>query len=418
MQLPSDNPEDDVLKLVLCDAGIELDNWENYSFQSNFLSATDPFSFTVAVDNLTPSQKDAIGIGRKVQLVLDGHPQATGFIDKIHPGGSRDSGATWTIEGRDVMGPVVDGGADPSWQFKKEQDLGDVLDTVFSPYGLATFAEENDANRNLLTGSLRGVQKSKKGKTRKKSGVGALHPHPKEGAFEFASRIAQREGFMLWPTADGEGVVLSTPDFDQAPMGTLRRTSAGPNNIEDGGVGWEATDQPHLIVADGFSGGGEFGKSRIKAMMFNPWVWPGDAGPVADIAYKYAKAGFVLIDNGVASKKETRVITTRQHKVMYLHDDESQTQEQLEYFIRREMSLRLRKLCVGKFKMMGHALVTDAGKVPFTVDTILNVIDEVSCVYGPVFDQPMWTLARTFHRSRSGGAMTDLELILPGSILL
>jgi hypothetical protein len=102
-------------------------------------------------------------------------------------------------------------------------------------------------------------------------------------------------------------------------------------------------------------------------------------------------------------------------RILYLHDEESHTLEQLEYFVRREMSLRLRKVMVGKYHVEGHAVPDKTGQLGIiATDTIYTVTDEVSLV-----DEAMWCLSRTFSQTRGAqGTQTEFELVRPYSINL
>jgi len=51
-------------------------------------------------------------------------------------------------------------------------------------------------------------------------------------------------------------------------------------------------------------------------------------------------------------------------------------------------------------------LAQDGSFTPWAVDTMVDVQDDVGGVY-----EPLYVLSRTFHKSRSGGTKTDLELI-------
>jgi prophage tail gpP-like protein len=92
---------------------------------------------------------------------------------------------------------------------------------------------------------------------------------------------------------------------------------------------------------------------------------------------------------------------------MYLKDDESHSQEEIEAFAKREMSLYTRKSLVCNYTVAGH---TSNGH-PWTVDTIVDVDDECGNVH-----EPMWIQERTFTKSRSGGTRTSMVLLRVGAL--
>ena len=102
-------------------------NWTSYKFSSNFLTPTDGWSFTLADEDLVPSAMAGLRPGATVKLLINGLQQAAGYIDSIDRRASRSGGTEWTVEGRDVMAPLVDACMDPFKQFKPTQTLTDVV---------------------------------------------------------------------------------------------------------------------------------------------------------------------------------------------------------------------------------------------------------------------------------------------------
>lgn len=398
--LPDVESEKDVVVLEIVDADIRLHRWISYSVNSNFLTPTDGWSVELAWDSLTASQRRAVVPGAEVRLTVNNHQQLSGYIDEVATGVSRSGGATMRLGGRDRVGQVVDACADPTQQFKASMTILDVLKGVFGPYGWSLddkFHLTNDVNRNAITGNTRGTKTSKKGKPLKSYALHQLRPYPNEGAFAFAARICQRRGLWIWGAADGNSLVVGKPDFDQDASYAIRVTATDGTRVLNASVTRELSEQPSIIVADGFAGGGEFGKSRIKSYMENPAL---DVNNGAIIA-KFPNAKKVTIPfHGTKIKIKAA-------RPLYLHDDEAKTQEQLDNFIRREMALRLRNGLTATYEVEGH--VSD-GNV-WAVDTIVTVKDEVAGI-----DEPLWVLSRTFKKSRAGGTTTDLELIRPHSL--
>lgn len=409
---PSQAEKEEVV-LELPEAGLEVKNFTEYSFNSNFLAPTDGWSFAIGTEKLSDKQRRALVPGAQVRLTINGGVQSTGFIDSIEISASRGSGTVYRIEGRDRLGQVVDACADPTSQLKEGQSLQDAMLAIFGPFGWSKpkqIIEDFAADRDAKTGGLY----NRGGKTKRSDAKGfgrraikqyqlhLLKPYPREGVFEFASRIAQRFGLWIWSTSTGEEIVVSKPNFDTDPDYKLIRKSDGTTNVLEGSVKYDITDQPTQIIADGFAQTGEFGRNKIKAIYANTAVMQSSDVAPPDVT-KHINGGAVVINAPVFPHEP---MIARRPRVLYLHDDESQTQEQLENFVRREMALLQRKSLTVSYTVEGHGQQTPKGFRIWTVDTTVDVEDEVAGL-----TERLYVLGRTFNKSRSGGTTTHLELI-------
>ena len=397
------NPELDSVTLKLVDVGGDLKTFTEYSYNENFLTPTDGFSFTIADDGneFDSWVVDQIKIGSEVALYVNDKIQASGYVDAFEIRNSRSGGTVVTIEGRDKLSTAVDGHIDPRIKFKESDTLLQILERVFGEFGFSVFTETNEANRNIITGAVRGLKASKKGRELKSFRAAQLKPFPQEGAFAFASRISQRFGLWIWLASDGKTVVVSKPDFDQEPRYRLQRkrgAASSQNNILEGGARYDGTDQPTILYAFSQGGGGEFEKAKLRFGQRNPVC---TAPNVEDIIKRYPD---VPVKGAVGSF----AFNNKRARPLFLQDDESKTQEQLEYFAQREMSLHARKALVCHYEVAGH---TCNGQ-PWCVDTIVDVDDDIARV-----DGTMWIQSRAFSKSRSGGTKTSLELIRRGSLI-
>jgi prophage tail gpP-like protein len=408
--VPSD-PSSEEVELQLVESGITLRNWTRYTFKSEYLTPSDGFSFTVGDSDLDFDTQGPLRIGSHVRLLLNGVVQADGYIDSVDVGAERDSGFELTIEGRDGFGHVCDTIADPTVQFKEGATLDQIIREILGPFGWPNegdYAIDNEANRDAKAG-LRGIRRSKGKKTFGKPLKGRvehqLKPLNREGTFKFLSRITQRHG--LWPkvSADGETVIVSRPDFTQEPSGQLRRNRSGTTNVLGGRVHFSALDQPNLIVADGFGAGGEFGHGQLRTIASNPAFYTDDPAyrkPFAKYTDAKRLTDFVAVGTPIHLPR---------NRTLYLHDDESTTQEQLDNFVRREMSLLLRKSLAASYVVEGHGQLFNGFFVPWDIDTTVEVEDTIAGL-----TETLWVAGRTFERSRAAGAVTKLDLIRLNSI--
>lgn len=393
------NPETDEVQLELVSAGLKLDRWLDYAFNSHFLTPTDGWSFSLAADAMKTEDRAKIQPGAEVRLTLNQRLQGCGFIDSVEYDVSREGGLIMRIEGRDKLAQVVDSCADPTMQFKAEQSLQDVLTQVFETFGFSKFDFDNNANRNIISGQTRGTKRTKRGKLPKDTKIHQLKPYFGEGAFAFVSRICQRHGLWIWLGADGETIIVGEPNFDTAYTFDLFRQRDGKANILHGSVRRDVSDQPSVIVAEGFSGSPEFGRSRTRCIAVSTVVTDVDIKP---ILAKYPDAKLAEIEG-----LQVKPIPSPRSRPVYLHDEESKTIEQLERFVKRELALRTHKAFSARYTIPGHS----QNGVNWAVDSLAQVRDDAADV-----DMLMWILSRTFRKSRTAGTTTDLELILPYSI--
>lgn len=416
--LPYHSPEDDVVELrLMYGSRVSIRNWTRYSFNSNYESPTDGWSFAVGDDEIPEVLKNGLVPGALVQFTINGLVQGAGNIDSVTRNVTRSGGTEWTINGRDVFGPVVDAHIDPRRQFKKDMTLEQIVQEVFDGFNPAggdwEYVWNADANHKVKTGRARG--KGGKRQAKRQAKLDQMRPGVHEGAYAFVSKLVHRQGLHVFPSADGAAVIVDYPSYDQEPLHTLVRT-AEESNILDGSVKWSCQDQPSVIIADGMSGGGEFGHSQVMAKMVNPFTgvdqngmkWP----EVKMVCDAYPSARELFFDSVTFGLKEFRWPQHFHTRPLFLHDENSQTAEELESFLRREMSLRVRRVLTVTYTVEGHGqYASDGSFVPYEVDTIVRVRDEPGGL-----NTALWVLGRTFEKSRSGGTTTRLELIIPGSL--
>ena len=413
-------PDSQEVKIIFPDAdGIVLDRWTDYSFKSDFLTPADSFHFTLGLDEngLPEPAKQALTFGARIQLLCDQRTLANGHVDIFDTSADRGSGHVVTITGRDRLGQVLDTTADPTYQLKEGGTLADLLHDMFAPFGFGPddFVLDPEADRNAKTG-IRGTPTTRGGKKKGPQPLKSfvLHqtkPYNHESVWHFTNRVAQRHGLWIRLSADGTKIIVSTPNYDQAPAYSLMRTREFSNVLQGSRLTVDMTDQPTMIIADSFGGGGEYGKGRYRAYCVNPLLGFDEDGnvlpEVAAVLKKYPSAYELTIPRTTFLRRAPKLAP----RVMYLHDDESKTQLQLNAFVLREMSLLLRKAVRGKYVVEGHGQTTENGFAGFAYDTIAHVRDDAAG-----FDDEMWVLGVTYDKSRSGGTKTTLDLIMKDSL--
>lgn len=419
---PDSSSLSDELVLALPDRGILIDRWISYSFNNDFLTPTDAWHFETAGKNLSPAIIDSLYCGARVQLRINGHTQASGFIDVVDTHYERGVGTVYTISGRDVFGPVVDSGADPRlYTFLPTMTLDQVIQQVFGQFGFtdpSQFVISNDANRTIQTGIKTVGAKGKPLKATKLAKQ--LQPQPGEGMFQYVARFLHRFGVWCWPSADGSQVIVSVPNYDSGNSFNLVRSATGlTSNIIGGGVREDATDQPSAILATGTSYGDSNAKTVLKVILVNELTGlvvdqTSDStemvpiGNVLGLISRYPEAKYIDPRSVFQGYLKTLGREDPIARPMFLHDEESKNIDELKAFAYRELSLRQQRMWTAQYTVAGH---TQNG-APWAVDTMVQVDDDE----GRGLHGPMYVRGRTFEKSRQGGTTTKLSLVLPHTI--
>lgn len=444
-------PDGQEVRLRIMDGQVDLTQWTSYDFSSDFLTPSDSFSFQLGSEGLAEKQRAGLRLGARVRIYIDSITLAEGFIDSIEISATRGAGVVYNIRGRDRLGQALDTCVDPAFQLKEGGTLADLVRRLYAPLGFVAdehFVVDPSANRDARSG-IRGVPtaKTKKAKAaasavdlrrvvpaghviiqdpnvRELPGTNIkplksfvlhqLKPYNHESVYAFSARVAQRHGLWIRVSADGEQLILAKPDYAQEPAFILHRSRTGTGNVIDGTVRYEMTDQPTMIIADGFSGGAEFGKSRIKAFIVNPLLGLTDEGEYTDevkgVLEKHPRA----VENTLPAAAFPFRAADIPFRPMYLHDDESKTQEQLNNFVKREMSLRYRKSLHASYTVEGHGQTVNDRFITWVPDTVVEVIDEVA-----ELRERMYVLGTHWTKSRGGsGTTTKIDLVRLNALVL
>lgn len=406
-------PDMEQVQLRIMDEHVTLSRWVSYDFASEYLTPASGFHFMVADGELPEREREALKLGARVRLTINGVPLCDGHIDTIEVNASRSSGTVWSITGRERLGLAVDAIADPTLQIKESQTLEQVFRMLYGPLGWVApehFSMNNAASRGVTDG-MRGMPMTKGGKRTppkplKDFLMHQCKPHNHEGLHDFAKRMTERHGLWIRCSEDGERIIVDTPNFDQEPSYRIRRSANGDTNVLDGRVRFDFSNQPSCIIADGQSGGGEFGRGRMKMFCVNPYFGTKENGDVLDdikvVLDKHSTAKQVVITSEAFTRRTVNVPS----RIVFLHDEESKTPLQLSNFLRREMSLAMRKSLTAHYTVEGHGQMVDGQFVPWMVDTVADIKDEVAGI-----DERMWVQSVSYSKSRQGGTVTHVELI-------
>lgn len=392
-----------------------------YELNEHYLLPTTAFWFDLDEDELSSGEKSVLVPGMGVAVSINGQLQTVGYIDTVHVQCSRHGGTIWHIECRDWISCVVDSHVDPKTQFSTTETLFQLITQAIATFtsfpganvnstpeqgGAAapiTLIADSAANNNVITGSTRGTKTNKNGTILKSVLSHQVKPYQHEGVWAFCSRLSQRFGLWMRPTSDGTSIIVSTPDFTQDPSYTIQRTLANTsnNNVLDGGIKQSRLNQPSMILASGFGGGGVFANSQLRAAIVNPVM-------LTNVGLTLSNYPSVtVVPTPVLAPASYRQMVDINPRPLYLYDPESHTQSELESYLIRELSLRMREALVGTYTIEGHML----GNAIVAVDTIVQVEDDRSSWSGP-----LWVQDKTFSKKHGAGTTTRLTLIRPGSL--
>lgn len=417
---------------------VEISVWKEYAFSSHYLAPTDGFHLVVGDEQIAPELWDLLRPGEKVQLFIDGLPQATGYIDVVDTAGDRNSGNIIQVEGRDVFAPLVTATIDPTqMKYPPLTPLSKLLMDTCQPFGFTAFFLDNEDNSNVAAGKA--IQRpTKSSKKLDQYKLPRTKPQHGETYYDFLLKLVEHEGLHFFPTVDGSGIVVAKPDFDQKPRYELRRTRDGKaNNIIAGGIRRDGTDQPSCIIATGNVPPSEHECSRPIAMCAHPllplapipagtptnFVETGPVDPTAAMRQRLEEANIRGPEKWVATyvQNEKYVATVPAPPVnivnpfaptmarpKFLKDQASHTAEQLANFAKRQMSLYLRRAFVARYTVAGHRI---DGQVP-QVDSVISIVDERSNWRGN-----MWIISRVFRKGRRG-TYTEIEAVPLHSLTL
>jgi len=434
---------------------VEFDRFLDYSYRENYLEASDALAFTLDQREFSARDLSVLVPGAVVEPCVRGNVQARQILDTPSASFSASEGNIVHCSCRDWLSVAVDGQVDPRVQFLPSMTLLDLVVAAYSTINPnITVAADTVANRNVITGKTAGEQSTsaavqraqqnlkfasalpdsptnrqrvaaaqtalrqaeeaafsqrkattRKGKVTRHFTLGQEKPYPNEGLFAFTSRIAQRFGLWIRPFVDGETISVAAPNFEQGPRYGIFHaldSRSTQNNAVRGTFERSRRDQPSVIYASGFGAGGNFAKSRLRAGIVNLAVNADNSA----IFNAYPDVPLVDIDPITSAFPP---LVEDAPRPAFLYDPESHTQEQLEAYLRRELSLRMRKVLSARYEIMGHLL----NDQPIAVDSIVAVYDQQPIAN---WNGPLWVLGREFRKDAKSGSRSTIEMILPGSL--
>jgi len=382
-------------------AGISLNDPEqklgikSYTIQSDYTVSCDAFSLSVASED--PRQLYGLEC-QPIDITINGNPVLAGRIDVSRIADN----VTAEYEGRDFMADLVECNVDPSLKMNSGFTIGDAIVLAAGPVGIASAVGEEEAVlRNIKTGASLGQPARPSALAEK---LEKNKPEPGKGIYQYLNQICVRLGCTMQPNpADRTMIVVSEPDYDQAPAYVIRRSldpaNSSTNNILTASCTRDLSRFPShcLITAKGTPAKkNQFGKVVAKAKPgvyvaedFNPTVFKDQA----DIEN--------LVVKGRRKPGDTSPLNGKLYRLYYQRDDKSKNVSQLENKKDRVFADRNKESIQYTATVQGH---TSTSGALYANNTIVAVRDELTQVF-----EDLWVAGVTYKYDEGGGATTELR---------
>ncbi len=389
--------EESTLSVLLERQGRTLTKIKSWEIDSDYITSTDGFTFACYSENESEFHDLEL---QPVKLVVSGAEQLVGRIDISDLGGD---GSAITYSGRDYIADFVEDNIDTRLIFAEGMELRALLLEALAPHGVTEVVSDEDfAARNVRTGKAikHKGKKHSSGKNHADLTIKDLKPDNGLGTYDYVNRVCARFDCTIQPTNDRRKILLSSPNYDQAPAYSLTRlkTGGGKNNIVTANRHRDFSSVPSAIWFTGTdTKSGETGTALSRKIdvssstrVFDPVI--------ADILLRGMVQGIWDKSRKWSPGKCYRLLTYR--------DEASKTTSELEAAAFRSLYERLKEVLVYTCTVQGHT-DPETGAV-WSIDTMVNVNDEVCRVH-----EPMWIASRKLKFNATDGATTDLTMWRP-----
>jgi hypothetical protein len=270
---------------------------------------------------------------------------------------------------------------------------------VASPVGINTVLGDASVTRNARSGRNPRTGKTPPDFLALK--LQDLRPDGEQGCYEFLNRIAVRHGGTLQTTLKRTELNLVAPNYDQAPLYTLRRSRDGGANriIRANAKRSFARFPTYTIVRGQGSGSASDEKS------------PQNTTALIDSAALTPETQKVSVAGRVKPSPHGADANGKLYRLLYLHDQTATNKTQVNAAAFRAIWERLKDTLLYSATIRGHQ-DPDSGAI-WSIDTIVDVQDEVAGVF-----EKLWIKKRRLGYDPKGGATTQIECWRIGTLQL
>lgn len=428
----NDTPE---LTVEFEDTGERWTNVTDYTISSSFLVPTDGWSFT-AFDQDPIKLRRLFSPLRPVRLYIGDRLQVMGRIDSTEGAGGGSSALQ--VRGRDYLANIVSGTIDPTVSVNPSMSLAEAILAGLYVFGFDTVEATDAAVTVRKAGASRALRKdfgaavgaaallfggsqsealrirgqvnralSSLLETRietvpSKAKVGDFKPEDGEGAFQWCDRLAARQGFCVQPGSARTSIAVTRPNFDAAPIFTLRR----PGNIEDATASRNYGDLPTVTVTRGRAVSSTDAKGGFRQ---TPASGDGSPSTLWSLPEGQRIMGADVVEGRPPGK--LRIRPPKHYLPAYRTDKESRTTDELDKAARKFLADRMRETLEYSCIVSGH---TDpVSGATWATNTMATVHDEIEDV-----DEVLWICDTELSYTRGNGRQTRMTLIRPASYVL
>ena len=336
--------------------GLDVENFLSYSVEADLYKAADAFSMELADTGVE------IKTGMRCELRVNDQLELTGIVDKVIHNNESGRKDKLTVEGRDLMGLLVDSYCE---EFKD-----------FENVTLKFLAEQLLKNVPFINREKIIYQEDKKDKKEQKKESDHIKVDPGQTVFDVLKDYAASKGLFFYSMPDGT-FVFGAPKMGGEPKYELfRRKDGRGNNIISSKVTDDITKRYSKVTVMGQRQAPDWSDISVSVP---------DKEDEGKEKYKFPfYKPFVVFDGNIG--------------------DEEDAKRQAKNLIKQK---RLEGITL-LYRVAGHAY----NGVNWAINEFCQVVDDVAGVNGPYL-----ITKRTFKLSRQG-AFTELELGLPGKFQL
>jgi prophage tail gpP-like protein len=391
--------------------GRETTNVTEWEIDSAYLVSTDGFRFRLFEEDQALITNLEF---QPVDLIVNGATQLAGRIDQTVRG---ETAKTIRCEGRDYIAELVECNVDPLVKVAAGDTLETALRNAMSPCGITVII---DASESVALDTRLGMPKQKRRKStakrpRKTKPLSSDYKaKPGEGIYEFCKRITDRLGTTMQPDVDRSTVILSEPDYTQAPWYAIKRTDdtvgSASNNVISATATRDYSSFPTYALFTGNSpqtgdSAGNRLDSEFNLVDYVETVVQGRSLlPQMQTVVDLAEIGRRL-PNGKSRN------TNKIYRLLYYRDQDAKDPEQIDNAIVKAVAELLKDSLSYTVTVRGH-VEPESGAI-WTVNTMCEVNDSTAGI-----NENLWIARRTLKYSPNQGATTDLEMWRPGAFVI
>ncbi len=343
-------------KVTLLVDNKRIENFLSYRVESNLFEAADAFSLELANPEIE------IAEGMDCKLKVNDLPELTGIIDRITENYDKQT-HTLTVEGRDLMGLLVDSHVETEFKTLKNTTLKELAEQLLKN---VPFIDRS----KIIFGK---GDKSRVVPIKEQAAAG-IWSQPKEfmqidvgdTVFEVLKRYALADGLLFFAVPDGTFVFGEPVTSGTAAYTIMTRKNGRKNNIIRGNRTRDISGRYSRVIVQGQ----QQGTNLFSTQEINK------SGFVEDPDFQFCKPFVSPTDVAGVEPKEQAELIMRQQKFDGLA---------LEYVVQ------------------GHS----QAEKNYQPNSIIHVIDEV---LKPPIKGDFLIYARTFEQSKAAGTTTTLKL--------